>query len=757
MRRPVATFGLAVAVYVVLTAILTWPLVLRPGRIVPGDLGDPALNMFLLAWNARVLPLTERWWNLPQFYPVDGVTAYSEHLLGLSVITTPVFALTGNAVLAYNAAFFLSFVLCGIAAHLLGHVLTRRHAVSFVAGLAFAFAPYRMSQLSHIQVLSAYWMPIALAALHLFFQRRQARWIAVFAVAWLFQALSCGYYLFYLSALVGLWLIWFAVGRERWRDIATLLAGWAIAALAMAPIAYGYLKYQSAYGLRRWPDEIQAFSADIASVLKASDNLLLWGWLDVVDRPESQLFPGAAIIAVMVAGVTLAWAAAARTGATRLRAPRVLLASAVLFAAVAATPLLFGAWKVEVFGVTLLSVGTPQKPLSIAVLLAAVALALHPSVRTAWGRRSPLAFYTLATVAMWLFSLGPAPTLMNEPVLYKAPYAWLLMLPGVDGVRVPARFWVLGTLCLSIAGALALLQVIARWPKARVALPAAVSALVVLDGWPAQIRFEPPPAARPAHTRAVARLELPMRPPLDALTLYRAIEHRRPVLNGYSGYFAPHYWALQYLLEERDRRVLERLSALGAIEVVVNHEFDGGRRWRRFLEADPDVEVVHSEADYTAYRVPRGAAVRELETVEGDPLPVANITASLYQDLVGRMRDGDRVTRWHTGGPQRPGNELVVDLGGEREVRGVVLEIAGYVADFPRVLVVETSSDGASWTRAWRGRTGLVALSAALVKPREIPLAFPFEPRPARYVRLRQTGREDVYYWSVAELNVYGK
>ena len=35
--------------------------------------------------------------------------AFSEHLLGLSVITTPVILVSGNPLLAYNAAFFLSF------------------------------------------------------------------------------------------------------------------------------------------------------------------------------------------------------------------------------------------------------------------------------------------------------------------------------------------------------------------------------------------------------------------------------------------------------------------------------------------------------------------------------------------------------------------------------------------------------------------------------------------------------------------------
>ena len=163
MRRSTLQLGAAAAGYVLLTAALTWPLVLHPGSRVPNDLGDALLNMFLIAWNARVLPLSDAWWSAPQFFPLPGATAFSEHLLGLAPITTPVFLATGNAVLAYNAAFFLSFPLSAFGAHLLGFELTRRHGAALIAGLAYGFAPYRVSQLAHVQVLSAYWIPLALA------------------------------------------------------------------------------------------------------------------------------------------------------------------------------------------------------------------------------------------------------------------------------------------------------------------------------------------------------------------------------------------------------------------------------------------------------------------------------------------------------------------------------------------------------------------------------------------------------------------
>jgi hypothetical protein len=395
----------------------------------------------------------------------------------------------------------------------------------------------------------------------------------------------------------------------------------------------------------------------------------------------------------------------------------------------------------------------------VAILLASVALILHPAVVGAWRRRSGLAFYSLATVAMWVFSLGPAPTLLNKPLIYKAPYSWLMLIPGVDGVRVPARFWVLGTLCLSVAAALALAHITAKWRRVRVGLPIVACALVLIEAWPRPIRIIERPEPRPVHTPAVARLELPVNPAHDAIVLYRASEHRRPVVNGYSGYFAPHYWALQYMLNQRDPAILSRLSSLGPIEAIVDHDLDRDGRLRRYVSSDPETAIVYQDRTHTVFRIGRSevASASMLPQPTGEPLPIAGITASLYQELVRNLMDGDRITRWHTGGPQAPTNELTVDLGSTRTVTGVEQQIAGYVADFPRLLEISTSLDGTGWSTAWSGGTALLAYSAAIEDPLGVPVRSTFDPRPARYVRLRQTGSDDIYYWSIAELRVFGQ
>ena len=755
MRSRVA-LGLAAGLYLLLTIALTWPLVLHPASRVPNDLGDSLLNMFILAWDAREVPFTPHWWHLPQFFPIPGAMAFSEHLLGLALIAAPVIWTTGNVLLAYNAAFFLSFPLCAIGAHLLTYQITKRHDLALVAGLAYGFAPYRMAQFAHVQVLSSYWMPFALLGLHKFIETPRWPWLVLFAVSWYFQALACGYYLFYLSVLVGLWLLWFAAGRIRWADFGRLLIAWAVATMAFLPIALGYLKYQRAYGLRRWPDEIQAFSADVASVLKASTTLRLWGWLNVVDRPESTLFPGVALILVIVLGVVLAWTAAAHGHMRRLRATRLLLAGALLFGMVASIPLLFGPWKLDVFGIRLLSVRTPQKPFSVAVLLAVVAFALHPSIRAGWARRSALAFYTLGAVAMWLFSLGPAPTLMNKPLLYKAPYAWLMLVPGVEGVRVPARFWVLATLCLAVACALALGYVVGRWPALRRPVVGVVALFLLLESWPTPIALIEAPAWRPSHTSAVSRLELPTGSVPDLIALYRATQHRRPLANGYSGYFAPHYGAQQELLGRRNPAVLSHLASFGELEVIVNHDRDGDRFFRTFLSSQPNVQLVSEETDYTVYRVPQNPEHLTVPVFSAPAITIARIRASTAEDRVSRMTDGDLITRWDTAGPQDPTNFVTVDLGTPKQVEGVETQIGGYLADFPRRLVVELSEDGVSWSAAWEGETALMTYVAALEMPRTVPLRIPLGNRRAQYVRMRQTGADRTYYWTIAELKVFG-
>jgi len=87
---------------------------------------------------------------------------------------------------------------------------------------------------------------------------------------------------------------------------------------------------------------------------------------------------------------------------------------------------------------------------------------------------------------------------------------------------------------------------------------------------------------------------------------------------------------------------------------------------------------------------------------------------------------------------------------------GTIVHALGAVGTaFPRRLVIETSLDGLDWTTAWEGSLAAAVLEAAMTAPLEIRAALSFPGRTARYIRLRQTGRHDLFYWSIAELEVW--
>src|SRR5260221_99987 len=201
VRAPRAPHRVARAAlaYTLLTIAYCWPLPLHLMTGIIHDPYDPVLNTWILWWSTKAVPLTQHWWNAPFFFPSVGTLAFSEHLLGLAPISAPLIALTGYPLFGYNMALVATYPLSALAAYFLALTLTKRHDAAFVAGLAYGFAPYRLGQLPHIQVMTVYWTPICLAALHRYDRDRRPIWAVLAAAAWLMQALSSGYYRFVLA------------------------------------------------------------------------------------------------------------------------------------------------------------------------------------------------------------------------------------------------------------------------------------------------------------------------------------------------------------------------------------------------------------------------------------------------------------------------------------------------------------------------------------------------------------------------------
>src|SRR5690242_1118808 len=215
--------AVVLAGFTIATLAFTAPLWTRLSVALPADLGDPLLACWAIAWDISRLPHgLAGVWNAPIFFPFPDTLAYSEHFLGEALIVAPVQWVSGNPVLTYNVSFLFSFVLAGSGMYLLVRSLTGSRVAGVVAGAVFAFCPYRADQYSHLQVLTSGWMPIALWGLHTYFRTGRLPRLAAFVAAFVLQALSNGYSLYFFSlavAVVGLVEV-AGVERSRWPRLA---------------------------------------------------------------------------------------------------------------------------------------------------------------------------------------------------------------------------------------------------------------------------------------------------------------------------------------------------------------------------------------------------------------------------------------------------------------------------------------------------------------------------------------------------------
>ena len=127
IKAPALTPLTAAALYLTATLAMTWPLMLDLGGSLPGDLGDPLLNCYILSWGEKHLvaflsgDLTAyaRWWQANIYYPAPYALAYSEHLFAEVAMALPVWLATGNVILCYNVVFLASYALSGLGTFLL--------------------------------------------------------------------------------------------------------------------------------------------------------------------------------------------------------------------------------------------------------------------------------------------------------------------------------------------------------------------------------------------------------------------------------------------------------------------------------------------------------------------------------------------------------------------------------------------------------------------------------------------------------------
>ena len=513
-----------VAAYLAVTLVMTWPFV-SYGALGEASYGsDMSLIVWTLAWDNHALLTRTPLFDSNIFYPAAESLRYNEHLFGLSLFTLPWAVFGASPVLAHNVTWWLAFPLNGLAAFAFIRRFVTSDLAAFAGSLGYAYSFYVMLHAGgHLHLIWLWPLPLSLLLLERWFDAPSPGRVAGWAAAVLLQALTSWYLavmVLLANALMGAALVAFpSAGPPRAPAAATLNRGLWIRRTAHLAAALAVMAL-CVFPFARPYIGITSAQAEIAA--NAADVA------SYVVPPQNTV-------------VGRWWLAALDDR------PRWIFGEQTLFAG----------W--------------------LALLLAGggvVALVRRGSgpARRAW-------IFPALAVFGFLISLGPALPVLGPTSL--APFTWLAALPGLDGLRAPARFAAVAMLGVAGLAGVALEALGQRAGSRGRLLVAGMVPLMLLEWFVVDFPAgKPVPQPVPAIYRtpqiqsARSMVSLPDYQGTDewfrgADYLYYSTAHWRPIVNGF-GRTEPPGHAEMVGLARAFPASAPALNALGVQYVVVH-------------------------------------------------------------------------------------------------------------------------------------------------------------------------------------------
>jgi hypothetical protein len=392
-----------------------------------------------------------------------------------------------------------------------------------------------------------------------------------------------------------------------------------------------------------------------------------------------------------------------------------------------------------------------------------------------------VAVYGLIAMVAIALSLGPQPRIWGRMLTAHGPYDWLLrIVPGMNGMRVPARFAIIFFLALAVLAACGASLIEARVPTPLRSPATALCILVILaESWMVPLPVYSHVARGRPTDRAVAEwlrdrpsgavLHLPMTNAnfRELSYQYGTLVHAHPIVNGMSGYDSP----LQMLFRDnssplydsdRPSDVIRMLRSLGVRYVVVHLEDytmtqlandqhraalamlrNSGQvvQERRFLEAlafELEPPIVPPPAEPAVRIDPRDTRL----SVSG---PQARLPYLLDRNPDTRWLDRQNGSSWIAVDFIRPCNVARVDL----------RLAARSIFDYPRELEIAATDDNGVTRTLYRATPYPEFISGFVGDPNYPRISIALPPNRATRLTIRETGTVVGRWWSVHELELW--
>lgn len=487
-------------VFSFLTVLMTWPWALHIRDAIT-EPGDQYAHAYFLWWDYfQTFHDPLNLFHATVFYPYRYTLAFSENDYGIALLFFPLFALGLRPLTIEGVATLAGFAFTGYGAFRLARTLTASNIAAWVAGVIFAFIPYRFNQLAHLPLIFTGWMPLLLEALVLFARERSWTRAAWLGVAFLMNALTCLTWFALTIIPLGLSALLLLIHHRIWRAPAFWTRGGmalGVASLALTPFLFPYYKVSRLYGFTRNTGEVAYYSARPINWLAMEGQNRLWHGLGgSAIGNEMVLFPGFLPLLLTLAALLLVKAAPYHGHApvdtispsAQKTLPVFLDALALSCLVVALLAIGYEGFKLRLFGFSILSASKPTR----ALVLLAIALSIRcylklPEILHLVKRRDLLTalrssrrYETLAHGLLWAI-IGFFGSFGLNSFFHRTLYNSFLIFQGMRVATRWAMICYLGLALLAGLGAGRVAEALARHrPRLRMEVTCAIIVLAIL-------------------------------------------------------------------------------------------------------------------------------------------------------------------------------------------------------------------------------------------------------------------------------------
>lgn len=532
-NRPwLQTHLLALLIYLLLSVVLTWPLVVHWNTAVVGGLvareaaspdynprfeyggfEDAAQNVWNVWWTGRAVEHQQNPFWSPMLYYPQGVQMYLQTLnLPSTLAAQPINYLAGP-IAAYNLSVLLACTLTAYGAFLLVRAFVPGTAIPLLCGALFTASPFHMMKIqsNQLNLISMQWLPLYVLALlwldrvadaqtrrradtdtrihegllHRCIAASPHRFIGFAVIMFVLAALTDWYWALICAIYTAIWwTISLARSPQRGQLLRRYVAFGVGVLVCLTPVFIGIARmpddaWPASASFSAWRGYIQGYSADALGMFFPSAFHPLWG-----ANARALLEPVSAGYAPDGWYIAAGW---------------VLLSCAGL-----------GVW---------------------------------------WSWREHWRLLVIGAIA-WVLSLGPSLRLANIETGLPLPYALLQDVPFLGMARRPSHVAVICIVLAAVFAGIGLQRLSRRWTtRQRAMLVLVVGALAVVELWPPQRRiftFEQPPVYQRLREAPGVVADLPLEWTETSRSLRNQLVHTQPIMGGYVAR-RPEYYTRRYI------------------------------------------------------------------------------------------------------------------------------------------------------------------------------------------------------------------